>query len=214
MKKESNNNKERVKIIIKILKKEYPKAKTKLVFKNPFQLLIATILSAQCTDERVNIVTKELFKRYKKPKDFASANISDLEEYIYSTGFYQTKAKNIKACSKSIIEKFKGAVPDNIESLIQLEGVGRKTANVLLGSVFDKPAIPVDTHVKRLSNLLQLSNESNPDKIEFELSNIINKKDWTLYSDLMMAHGRKICNARKPKCEFCKILEYCPSKNN
>jgi endonuclease-3 len=214
MKKEANNNKERVKVIIKILKKEYSEAKTKLVFKSPFQLLIATILSAQCTDDRVNIVTKELFKKYKTPKDFASAKISDLEKYIYSTGFYQAKAKNIKACSKSIIEKFKGNIPTNINDLTQLQGVGRKTANVLLSSAFGKPAIPVDTHVKRLSNLLQLSNESNPDKIEFELSNIINKKNWTLYSDLMMAHGRKICNAKKPKCELCKISEYCPSKNN
>ena len=209
-----SNNKERAKVIIEILKKEYPKAKTKLVFKNPFQLLIATILSAQCTDERVNMVTKELFKKYKKPKDFAVAEISDLEKYIYSTGFYSSKAKNIKACSKSIIEKFKGAVPDNMEELTQLEGVGRKTANVVLGVVFGKPAIPVDTHVKRLSNLLQLSNESNPDKIEFELSNIIDKKKWLLYSDLIMAHGRKICIAKKPKCGLCKISEYCPSKYN
>ena len=212
MKKETDNNKERVKVIIKILNKEYPKAKTKLLFKEPFQLLIATILSAQCTDERVNVVTKELFKKYKKPKDFATAKISDLEKYIYSTGFYQMKAKNIKACSKSLIDKFKGVVPNEMEKLTQLEGVGRKTANVILGSAFGKPAIPVDTHVKRLSNLLQFSNQTNPDKIELELSSIINKKNWTLYSDLMMAHGRKICIARKPKCELCKISEYCPSK--
>jgi endonuclease-3 len=160
------------------------------------------------------MVTKELFKKYKKPKDFAAAEISDLEKCIYSTGFYSSKAKNSKACSKSIIEKFKGVVPDKMEELIQLEGVGRKTASVVLGVVFGKPAIPVDTHVKRLSNLLQLSNESNPDKIEFELSNIIDKKNWFLYSDLMMAHGRKICIARKPKCGLCKISEYCPSKYN
>jgi endonuclease III len=213
MKEKIGDKKERAKKIVSILKKEYPEAKTKLIFENPFQLLISTILSAQCTDDRVNIVSKELYKTYKTPKDFAAAEISDLEKAVYSTGFYKAKAKKIKECSISILEKFNGKVPDNMEELVQLEGVGRKTANVLLCSAFGKPAIPVDTHVKRLSNLLELALDTNPDKIEFELMDVLDKKDWTLYSDLMMAHGRKICNAKKPKCKECKISDYCPARN-
>ncbi len=212
MKENKEEKKERAKKIISILKKEYPEAKTKLIFKNPFQLLISTILSAQCTDDRVNEVTKELYKKYKTPEDFANAKIEELEKEIFSTGFYKEKAKKIKACSKSIIEKFQGNIPDNIDDLVKLEGVGRKTANVILGSAFGKPAIPVDTHVKRLSNLLKLAESSNPDKIEFELMYIIDKKNWTLFADLLMAHGRKICNAKKPKCNECTISDYCPSK--
>jgi len=212
MKENKEEKKERAKKIISILKKEYPEAKTKLIFKNPFQLLISTILSAQCTDDRVNEVTKELYKKYKTPEDFANAKIEELEKEIFSTGFYKEKAKKIKACSKSIIEKFQGNIPDNIDDLVKLEGVGRKTANVILGSAFGKPAIPVDTHVKRLSNLLKLAESSNPDKIEFELMDIIDKKNWTLFADLLMAHGRKICNAKKPKCNECTISDYCPSK--
>jgi len=212
MKENKEEKKERAKKIISILKKEYPEAKTKLIFKNPFQLLISTILSAQCTDDRVNEVTKELYKKYKTPEDFANAKIEELEKEIFSTGFYKEKAKKIKACSRSIIEKFQGNIPDNIDDLVKLEGVGRKTANVILGSAFGKPAIPVDTHVKRLSNLLKLAESSNPDKIEFELMYIIDKKNWTLFADLLMAHGRKICNAKKPKCNECTISDYCPSK--
>ncbi|HQJ75380.1 MAG TPA: endonuclease III [Bacteroidota bacterium] len=212
MKENKEEKKERAKKIISILKKEYPEAKTKLIFKNPFQLLISTILSAQCTDDRVNEVTKELYKKYKTPEDFANAKIEELEKEIFSTGFYKEKAKKIKACSRSIIEKFQGNIPDNIDDLVKLEGIGRKTANVILGSAFGKPAIPVDTHVKRLSNLLKLAESSNPDKIEFELMYIIDKKNWTLFADLLMAHGRKICNAKKPKCNECTISDYCPSK--
>lgn len=206
------DKKERAKKIISILKKEYPEAKTKLIFNTPFQLLISTILSAQCTDDRVNIVTKELYKKYKTPKDFADAKIENLEKEIYSTGFYKEKAKKIIACSKSILEKFNGNIPDNMDDLLQLEGVGRKTANVILGNAFGKPAIPVDTHVKRLSTLLKLTSNSNPDKIEFDLMEIIDKKDWTIFADLLMAHGRKICNAKKPNCKECKISTLCPSK--
>ncbi len=208
-----DDKKVRAKKIVSILKKEYPEAKTKLVFTNPFQLLISTILSAQCTDDRVNIVTRELYKKYKTPQDFASASLPELEKAVYSTGFYKAKAKKVKECSVSILEKFDGKVPDNMDGLLQLEGVGRKTANVLLCCAFGKPAIPVDTHVKRLSNLLELALETNPDKIEFELMEVLDKKDWTLYSDLMMAHGRKICNAKKPDCKNCKISDYCPSRN-
>lgn len=211
MKEKIEDKKYRAKKIVSILKKEYPEAKTKLIFENPFQLLISTILSAQCTDDRVNIVTKDLYKKYKTASDFAGASLTDLEKAVYSTGFYKAKAKKIKECSASILEKFNGKVPDNMDDLLQLEGVGRKTANVLLASAFSKPAIPVDTHVKRLSNLLNLAEESHPDKIEFELMDVIDKKDWVLFSDLMMAHGRKICNAKKPKCKECKIFDYCPS---
>jgi endonuclease-3 len=211
MKETFEDKKNRAKNIVTILKKKYPEAKTKLIFENPFQLLISTILSAQCTDDRVNIVSKELYKKYKTPKDFASAPVADLEKAVYSTGFYKAKAKKIKECSASIIEKFDGKVPDEMDSLLQLEGVGRKTANVILCSAFGKPAIPVDTHVKRLSNLLKLSEESNPDKIEFDLMEVLEKKEWTIYSDLMMAHGRQICNAKKPKCKECCIFDLCPS---
>jgi endonuclease-3 len=213
MNEKPEEKKTRAKKIVSILKKKYPEAKTKLIFENPFQLLISTILSAQCTDDRVNIVTKELYKKYKTPKDFAGAKLPDLEKAVYSTGFYKAKAKKIQECSISILEKFNGKVPDNMDDLLLLEGVGRKTANVLLCSAFGKPAIPVDTHVKRLSNLLELSIESNPDKIEFDLMEVLDQKNWTLYSDLMMAHGRKICNAKKPNCIECKIVDYCPSKN-
>lgn len=212
MKEDIKEKLERAKKIVKILSKEYPEAKIKLVFRNPFQLLISTILSAQCTDDRVNIVTKELYKKYKTPTDFAECDISDLEKMIFSTGFYKAKAKNIQKCSKSLLEKFDGKVPGTLEELIQLEGVGRKTANVVLLNAFNIPTIPVDTHVHRLSNLLKLSEEKTPDKVEFELMEIIDKKDMPFYADLIMAHGRKICIANRPKCLECKISDYCPSR--
>jgi endonuclease-3 len=212
MKELLKDKKDRTKKIIKIFKKLHPEARTKLQFENPFQLLISTILSAQCTDDRVNMVTKELYKKFKTPKDFAKANIIEIEKLIYSTGFYKAKAKKIKDCSQSILDKFRGEVPDTMDELLQLEGVGRKTANVLLGNAFNQPAIPVDTHVLRLTNLLKLTEEKNPDKVEFEIMEIVDQKDWTLFSDLLMAHGRKICIANRPKCNICGISDYCPSK--
>jgi endonuclease III len=212
MKEDIKEKRERTRKIVKILLKEYPEAKIKLVFKNPFQLLVSTILSAQCTDDRVNIVTKELYKKYKTPKDFAECDIADLEKMIYSTGFYKAKAKNLQKCAKSLIEKFGGKVPGTPEELTQLEGVGRKTANVVLLNAFNIPTIPVDTHVHRLSNLLELSLEKIPDKVEFELMECVDKKDLPFFADLIMAHGRKICIANRPKCLDCKISDYCPSR--
>ena len=199
--------------IIPLLKKAYPNAKTALNYKTPFQLLVATILSAQCTDVRVNIVTKDLFKKYKSPADWVKADLKQIEQDIKSTGFYRNKAISIKNSSKDIIENFKGAVPDKMEQLIKLHGVGRKTANVVLGNAFGKPAIACDTHVIRLSRRLALSENTNPVKLEFDLAEIVPKKDWTVFSHLLILHGRNICKARKPDCENCQIAKYCPAAN-
>ncbi|RCK75172.1 MAG: Endonuclease III [Ignavibacteriae bacterium] len=202
----------RVKAIIQILEEEYPDAKTALVHKNPFELLIATILSAQCTDERVNMVTPALFKRYPNAKAFAEANIFELESMIKSTGFYHAKAKNIINCCKVLVEKHSGKIPERIEDLVNLPGVGRKTANVVLGGAFGiASGIVVDTHVKRLAERLGLSNNSNPDKIEEDLMEIVPEKDWISFSDMLIWHGRRVCKAKKPKCLECSINNYCPS---
>lgn len=197
--------------IFDILKKEYPKVKPALEFSNPFELLIATILSAQCTDERVNIVTKPLFKKYKTPADFVKLTNEQLEKEIYSTGFYKQKAKSILACCNTLIENHKGKVPSDFDELVKLPGVGRKTASVVAGNAFGIPAIAVDTHVKRLSNLLGFVNTQNPDKIEFELKELLPKSYWVNSSHLLAAHGRKICIANRPKCDHCVISDLCPS---
>ncbi len=205
---------ERVKIILPILKKTYPDAQIALKYTNPFELLIATILSAQCTDVRVNIVTKEVFKKYKSPADWAKADIKEIEQDIRSTGFYHNKTLNIKNASKALIEKFNGKVPDTIEELTTLPGVGRKTANVVLGGAFGKPAITCDTHVIRVSRRLQLSKNTNdPVKLEFDLADIVPKKDWFPLSNCLIFHGRNICIARKPDCPNCPIAKYCPAAN-
>ncbi len=194
------------------LKKLYPHAKTALRHSNPLQLLVATILSAQCTDARVNIVTKELFKKYKTVKDFAKAGQEIFEQEIRSTGFYRNKAKNIIATAKKIIKEFDGKVPDNIEGLIILPGVARKTANVVLGDAFGKnEGIAVDTHVKRLAGRLGLSKQSDPVKIEKDLMELVPRKDWAVFSHLLIFHGRGVCAARKPDCEECAINKLCPS---
>ena len=203
----------RVKKIIPILKKQYPEAKIALNFKNPLELLIATILSAQCTDARVNIVTKDLFKKYKSPLDWAKTDISQIENDIKSTGFYRNKAKNIKQACVKIDQDFGGKVPSSMEELVTLPGVGRKTANVVLGDAFGIPGITCDTHVIRLSRRLELSDNSDAVKLEFDLDEIVPEKDWTLFSHLIITHGRNICIARKPKCPECKIAQYCPSAN-
>ncbi len=203
----------RVKSIWPILKKTYPEAKIALDFSNPLELLVATILSAQCTDVRVNIVTKSLFKKYKAVADWADADITEIENDIKSTGFYHNKAKNIKEACRMIIDDFYGKVPSTMEQLTKLAGVGRKTANVLLGNVFDTPGITCDTHVIRLSRRLWLSENSDPVKLEFDLADIVDKKDWTMFSHLMIFHGRNICKARKPDCQNCPIAKYCPSAN-
>ena len=205
---------ERAKKILPILNKLYPDAKIALNFKNPLELLIATILSAQCTDARVNIVTKDLFKKYKSAQDWVTTDISEIENDIKSTGFYRNKAKNIKNACIKIEEQFGGKVPDTMEELITLPGVGRKTANCVLGDAFGIPGITCDTHVIRLSRRLGLSDNSDPVKLEFDLAEIIPNKDWTLFSHLIISHGRNVCNARKPKCQDCKIAKYCPSANN
>lgn len=204
-------NKDFAKQIFDILKKEYPKVKPALVYSNPFELLISTILSAQCTDERVNIVTKELFKKYKKPQDFISLNQEELEKEIFSTGFYKQKAKSIKACCDELIRNHKGKVPANFDELVKLSGVGRKTASVIAGNAFGIPAIAVDTHVKRLSNLLGLIDSQNPDKIELRLKELLPESYWINSSHWLATHGRKICIANRPKCSECVISDLCPS---
>lgn len=200
--------------IIDLLSEEYPNVKPALDYNSPFQLLIATILSAQCTDERVNIVTKSLFKKYKKPADYINATNEELEQDIFSTGFYKQKAKSIKNCCKDLIEKFNGEVPADFDKLTELPGVGRKTASVVAGNAFGIPAIAVDTHVKRLSNLLGFVETSDPEKIELSLKEQLPESYWVNTSHWLATHGRKVCFARKPKCEECIVCKYCPSCKN
>jgi len=204
---------QRVKKIWPILRKKYPEAKIALNFTNPLELLIATILSAQCTDVRVNIVTKDLFKKYKSAKDWTKADTKQIEDDIRSTGFFRNKAINIKGACTKITEQFEGKVPDTMEELVKLPGVGRKTANVVLGNAFATPGIACDTHVIRLSRRLQLSDNSDPVKLEFDLAEIVPKKNWTMFSHLIIFHGRNICKARKPDCENCTIAKHCPAAN-
>jgi len=206
------DERQRVENIIKVLKNTYPDAKIPLTHRNPLELLIATILSAQCTDERVNKVTPELFKRYKTAKDLAAARQRDVEEIIRSTGFYKNKAKNIIACAKMIEEKYGGKVPSTMEELTSLPGVGRKTANVVLGGSFGVPGIVVDTHVKRLAGRLGLTKEKDPEKIEMDLMRIVPEEEWSRFSLLLIFHGRNVCMARRPKCRECRIAVYCPSR--
>jgi endonuclease-3 len=204
----------RVRKIYPILGKVYPGARTALNSKNPLELLIATILSAQCTDARVNMVTKEVFKKYKSAADWAKADIKDIESDIRSTGFYRNKAISIKGVCAEVIGRFDGKVPDTMEELVALPGVGRKTANVVLGNAFGVPAIACDTHVIRLSRRLGLSENSDAVKLEFDLAEIVPKKNWTMFSHLLIFHGRKYCRARRPDCENCLISKYCPAANN
>lgn len=178
---------------------------------NAFQLLIATMLSAQCTDARVNIVTKDLFQKYPTVESFANADQKELEQDIYSTGFYKNKAKNIIACSKKLLDLYNGEVPSDIEALTALDGVGRKTANVIRGNIFHEPSIVVDTHVKRISNLLGLTKSDDPVVIEQELMKLLPKEQWILYNIQIIQHGRQVCIARRPKCDICTLKEVCPS---
>jgi endonuclease-3 len=199
--------------ILILLKKEYPGATTALLHRNVLQLLVATILSAQCTDARVNMVTKTLFKKYKSASDFSSANLKIFEQDIRSTGFYHNKAKNIIDAARIIVEKFNGKVPDSMEKLVQLPGVARKTANIVLSHGYGKiEGIAVDTHVRRLSFRLGLTKNEDPVKIEIDLMKITSKKEWVHLSDLLIAHGRAICVAAKPKCLECILNKLCPSK--
>ena len=205
---------QRVKKIWTILKKTYPGAKIALNFKDPLELLISTILSAQCTDVRVNMVTKNLFKKYKSAADWAGADLKQIEAGIRSTGFYRNKAVNIKGACTKVVEQYGGKVPGTMEELLTLPGVGRKTANCVLGDAFGIPGITCDTHVIRLSRRLGLSENSDPVKLEFDLAEIIPKKNWTAFSHLVITHGRNICKARKPNCPECPIAKHCLSANN
>lgn len=203
--------------IYSILKKKYPDAHCELDFKNPLELLVATILSAQCTDVKVNQVTKTLFVEYKTPRDYVEKPLSHLEGIIRPTGFYRNKAKNIQKAMAAILEKHKGKVPQSMEDLVELPGVGRKTANVLLGNAFDLPGLPVDTHVGRISHRLGFTDEEDPVKIEFDLHRYLSPKDWCQFSHTIIFHGRKICKARNPLCSLCPVQEFCryyEEKNN
>ncbi|HEX5220926.1 MAG TPA: endonuclease III [Verrucomicrobiae bacterium] len=201
----------RTKKIIAGLQATYPDAHCELNFSNPFQLLIATILSAQCTDKRVNMVTADLFKKYRSAKDFAEADLSELEEAIKTTGFFRNKAKNIQACCRALVEKHGGEVPRTMEELFALDGVGRKTANVVLGNAFNiNVGVVVDTHVARLSYRLGLTRQTDAVKIEQELMSLVPQKQWTLFSHWLIWHGRRRCYARKPDCDNCEINKLCP----
>lgn len=198
--------------ILSLLKKHYPDAKTALHYKTPHQMLVATILSAQCTDERVNKVTPALFARYKTPKDFAEADIAELEELVRSTGFYRNKAKNIKASAQIIVEKFGGKIPKTMDELLELPGVARKTANVVLQSAYGiKVGVVVDTHIGRLSRRLGFTREKNPEKVEQDLMQLIPKKDWADLAFWLIDHGRAVCKSQKPNCGECFLSQYCPS---
>ena len=202
--------KNEVRDFVEILKQTYPDATCSLDFKTPFQMIVAVMLSAQCTDERVNKTTPALFERYKTIQDFADIDIKELEEIIHPCGFYKNKAKNIKLCAKQLLENFDGKVPDNMNDLQSLAGVGRKSANVVMLEVFNKPqGIAVDTHAKRISNLMGLSKESDPSKIEQDLVKIFPKEYLKDINHLFVWHGRNTCIARKPKCDICTVKEYC-----
>ena len=196
--------------VLDILEKEYPDAQVTLNFKDPLQLLIATILAAQCTDERVNLVTQDLFKKYRKAVDFARADLKILEEEIRSTGFYHNKAKSIIRCCQIIEEKFKGQVPQTLEELTMLPGVGRKTANIILGNAYGHQAIAVDTHVKRVTHRLGWAKPEDPDKIEFELMKVIPQGRWTMACHELVFHGRRVCTAKNPQCPTCPVAKFCP----
>lgn len=203
-------NKNEIIDIVKILKDTYPDATCSLDFKNPFELVVAVMLSAQCTDERVNKTTPSIFCKYSTPEDFASIDITELESLIHPCGFYKNKAKNIKACAKKIVEDFNGVVPKTMEELITLPGVGRKSANVILLEVFGiAEGIAVDTHAKRISNKLGLSTKTDPEKIEQDLIKLFPKIYLKDINHLFVWHGRNICNARNPKCDICPVNKYC-----
>lgn len=208
------NKKKRTKEIVRRLKREYPDSKCSLDFENVHQLLVATILSAQCTDERVNMTTPALFERFKTVKDFAEADISEIEEYIKSTGFFRNKAKSIKNSAVKLLEEHGGKMPKDLETLVKLPGVGRKTGSVILGAGFGlAEGIVVDTHVTRISNLLKLTSHKDAVKIEKDLMKIVEKKDWIIFTHLLIDHGRAICIARRPKCAECAVSELCPSSH-
>jgi endonuclease-3 len=204
--------KKRVREVIRRLKRVYPDAKCSLTHTNPFELLIATILSAQCTDERVNIVTADLFRKYRQPEDYLKVPARELEKDIQSTGFFRNKTKSIQGTSKLLTEEYGGRVPQTMDELLELPGVARKTANVVLGNAFGiKAGVVVDTHVTRLSHRLDFTQQKTAEKIEQDLIGIVPKKDWVIFPHLMIYHGRKICKARNPLCAECVVEKQCPS---
>lgn len=208
----TDDRKQRTAEVIKRLKKEYPDARCELNYSNAFELLVATILSAQCTDVRVNLVTENLFRKYRSPQDFVSVAVEELEQDIRSTGFFRHKAKNIQNASLKILELFGGEIPQTMEAILTLDGVARKTANVVLGNAFGiASGVVVDTHVSRLSQRLVLTSETTPEKIEKDLSALVPQTDWIMFPHWLIFHGRRICQARKPKCEECVLENLCPS---
>jgi endonuclease-3 len=208
----NKKNIERTNKIILRLRKEFPQSRTALIFSDPLQLLVSTILSAQCTDKRVNMITPMLFAKYRNANDFAKSDRTELEAEIKSTGFYRMKARHIMEACNAIVDRFHGEVPQSMDDLMSLPGVGRKTANCVLGGAYGiQSGIVVDTHVIRLSNRLGLTNYSAPEKIEQDLMKLVPKKEWYRFSNLLILHGRKTCNARKPLCEKCVLADICPS---
>ena len=211
MRESAVNRKVRAKAMYRVLSKNYPNVSCELDYKTPFQLLVATVLSAQCTDKRVNQTTPTLFKKYKNIKKMAKADLTEIERLVKSTGFFHTKAKNIKALSQKLMIDFNGRVPESLEDLITLPGVGRKTANVVLGHAFNIPGITVDTHFGRLSRRFGWSKHSDPVKVEFEVGELIAQKEWTNLSQRLIWHGRFVCHSRKPACGACVLAKLCPS---
>jgi endonuclease-3 len=204
--------KERVKRIFEMLDLLYTRDKTALEYRTPFQLLIATILSAQCTDKQVNQVTRTLFQKYKKPEDYLKVPITELEDDIRPTGFFRNKAKSVRGCSQGLLDLYGGKVPQTMEEMLKLPGVGRKTANCVLGAAFDVPGVVVDTHVKRLALRLGLTENQDPDKIEKDIGDLLPKERWRRFSDILIYHGREVCTARKPDHDQCAVKELCPSR--
>jgi endonuclease-3 len=200
----------RARRIMRELARLYPDSRSALNFENPYQLLVGVILSAQCTDKRVNMVTPALFARYPDAAALATANRKELQKIIKSTGFFRNKAKNLNKCAKQMVERHGGQVPATMKELVQLNGIGRKTANVILGNAFDVPGIPVDTHVRRLSQRMGLTVHKNPVKIERDLMQLIPRREWTMFGHHMIFHGRRICKARRPRCEQCAVSRWCP----
>ena len=208
----SSDRRKRIREIAKALQRTMPIPKVELDHRSPWELLVATILSAQCTDQRVNQVTPSLFRRYREPAELAVADLSELETFIRSTGFFKSKTKHLVACGKVITERFGEQVPQTMEELITLPGVGRKTANVILGTAFGQPSIVVDTHVKRVAKRLDLTGSDNPDIVEQDLQQLLPKSQWTAVSQRLLLHGRYVCLARKPLCQVCPIYRHCPWK--
>jgi endonuclease-3 len=207
----NTENRKQARAIYRILTKTYPEIHCELDFRNPLQLTVAVVLSAQCTDKRVNQITPALFKKYKTAKDYAKAPLPEIEEFIYTLGFHHTKARHLQGLGRKIVEDFGGEVPGTLEELITLPGVGRKTANVVLGHAFGIPGITVDTHFGRLSRRFQWSQSMDPVKVEHEVGELIPQKEWTNLSQRMIWHGRRICHSRKPACGACPLAKVCPS---